>query len=552
MRKHFAYIISFGLVLFIYNNSFFFTACAQELYLVTLKDKPKGEYFISKPEKYLSYRAIERRRKNNIPITEQDFPVSKIYLDSLKHSGAIIINTSRWLNTVTVALEDNITPGNISSLPFVAGIQKTRDDISKKSTREYSKLDTHEMEVYATTDSSNYGTWYRQIEIENGQFLHQEGYKGEGVQIAILDAGFYNANNFESLINLRNEGRVLNTRDFVYPGKNIYKSDVHGAEVLSTIASETDNVIGTAPHAMFHLLRTEDAKSEYPVEEDNWIAGAEFADSAGTDIISTSLGYSTFDNSIYNYSYSDMNGTTSRISRAADIAASKGIVVVVSAGNSGNDAWHYINTPADAKNIISVGALTYSKTKAAFSSFGPSSDGRVKPDIMAMGQYTSAEIKPGIYGLVSGTSFSAPIISGITACLIQAFPSAKALKIKEAIIQSSTQYNNPDSLYGYGIPDYEKAYTYLLTQYNPSQNAEIIYPNPFYNFLIIITRFNDNEKITIECYSYSGILQFRTYKYAGLIYLSKEVQKLPQGCYIFKLTSTAKTHSIIGIKKGIQ
>jgi serine protease AprX len=552
MCKYFYYIISFFLVSLCFNYSCYIYSQTQALYLVTIKDKIKGQYLISHPEKYLSHRAIERRRRNKISITEQDFPVSKEYLDSLQYAGAITINTSRWFNTVTIALENGVQPESIASLNFVTGIEMTRDGNAKKLVREYSKLDSHESEQHIMMDSSDYGTWYRQIEIENGQFLHQLGYKGEGVQIAILDAGFKDADKYESLTALQDEGRILDIRDFVYPRQNIYAAYNHGAEVLSTIASESFNLMGTAPHAMFYLLRTEDAESECPVEEDNWVAAAEFADSAGADIINTSLGYATFDNPKYNYSYPDMNGITARISRAAEIAASKGIIVVVSAGNSGDDNWHYISTPADAKNIISVGAVTSSKTKAAFSAFGPSSDGRVKPEIMAMGQMTIAEIQPGIYGTVSGTSFSAPIITGITACLLQAFPSVTSLKIRDAIIKTSNQFNYPDSLYGYGIPDYEKAYAYIKTQYNPSQNNEIIYPNPFDKYLVISTYFTDNEKITIECFNYLGSLQFKTYQNSGLIYLSTEIQNLSQGCYIFKLTSKAKAITIIGIKTGVQ
>jgi subtilisin family serine protease len=543
------YLLFIGIIFLLTYTNLDSYSQVNEINLVWFKDKPKGDFSLKNPEKYLSYKAIERRRKNNIAITENDIPVYKPYLDSLRIKGAVVINTSKWLNTATIYLKDGFSIDNLKTLTFISNIQKTRDGFSRKISNKRSKLENEFIEDSTSYSISDYGESYRQIEIENGQYLHKLGYKGKGIRIAILDAGFLDANNYISLTKLRDDGRVLTTRDFVYPTQNIYQAHTHGAWVLSTIASELNGTItGTAPEAMFHLLRTEDANSEYPVEEDNWVAGAEYADSAGVDIINTSLGYTTFDNPMFSYTYSSMDGSTTRISRAAEIAATKGIVVVVSAGNEGNDTWHYISAPADARDVITAGALNSSKIKATFSSFGPSSDGRVKPDVMAMGEKIFAETAPGIYGYANGTSFSAPITTGIIACLMQAFPAAKTSEIRDAVRGSASFFSNPNPSYGYGIPDFEKAYLQLKEKYNGSSLNETIYPNPFSNILRFYTSFTDTENLKIECFSSTGIKLFETQLIGASLFLTSEIKNLPQGFYIFRVSSGNKNILLNGIK----
>jgi len=256
----------------------------------------------------------------------------------------------------------------------------------------------------------------------------------------------------------------LGTWDFVANEASVNEDNVHGMSCLSTIAANLPGLfVGTAPKSSFYLYRTEDISGEYPIEEQNWVAAAEKADSLGVDVFSVSLGYTTFDNSSFNHDYTDMNGNTTIISKGCDLAAKKGILVVVAAGNEGNGAWKYITAPADADSVLAVGAVNTARQVAGFSSYGPSSDGQIKPDVAAVGQgAVIANQNTGGPVFNNGTSYACPIMAGIVSCLWQAFPEVNNMTIIDEVRKSSDRANMPDDRTGYGVPNAKKAFVSLL------------------------------------------------------------------------------------------
>jgi len=352
------------------------------------------------------------------------------------------------------------------------------------------------------TLSYNYGQSFGQIHIMNGDYLHNIGYHGENMTIALLDAGFRHADILPAFDSLFANNQVLGTWDFVANEASVYEDFAHGIEVLSTIGGNVPGqLVGTTPKASFWLLRTEDVSSEYLIEEYNWDAGAEFADSAGADIISTSLGYTTFNNPAQSHSYADMNGHTTPCAMAANIAFSKGMVVIASAGNDALNAWHYIGTPADGDSVMAVGAIDNTGTYAGFSSTGPSSDGDIKPNVAAVGQGTFIAYTDSSFGPGSGTSFSCPVLAGSAACLWQAFPTRTNRQIFAAIQESASQFQNPDSLLGYGIPDFMLA-SQILGGVDPanlvSQNPVYIYPNPSHGQTTLNVYSDTHQSISMD------------------------------------------------------
>ena len=518
-------------------------------YWVQFTDKNNVPYSINEPEKFLSPEAIQRRIKNNCPITEEDLPVSKIYIDSLTNSGVIVKYTSRWFNSATIEAFDESKINSIKNYSFVKAVEKTADALNYKSyiLSDKNKVDLTEL---ANPEISFYGYGYTQIKLENGIALHQMGFKGKGVRIAIIDVGFHDADIYVSLDSVRADNRILGTRNFVDIGESVYNAQSHGADVFSIIGANLPGTfVGTAPEASFILLCSEDANSEFPVEEDNWVAAAEYADSAGADVINTSLGYNTFNDPIYNHSWSDLNGESTRISKAATIASSKGIIVVISAGNEGDNSWHYIGVPADAKNILTVGATTSDSSRAGFSSFGPSADGRVKPDVMAMGQGVTIEARYSFLTGGSGTSFSSPIIAGLTACLVQAYPNVMNNDIMEAIRLSANNINNPNPAFGYGIPDYGKAFDLLKKPGPTSDSSLLLFPNPFGNYIALKISSSYTGSVKISCFNTMGKLVFEISRpSAKIIRLQSELQNLKKGIYFFKCNVNTNSWTIKAVK----
>lgn len=437
-------------------------------YIIRLKDKGTNPYSLSNPIQFLTQRSINRRARYNIPIDSADLPVTPRYIDSIKAAGAVtILNTSKWLNQVAIRTNDAAALVKINSFPFVIsaapiGSMPVQINPVNKILDE-PQSPASPASPQGVNDFYNYGSSYAQVHIHNGEFLHNHGFRGQGMQLAVLDAGFFGYLSLPTFDSVRNAGQILGTWDFVDNHPSVNEDHQHGMNCLSTIAANLPGVfVGQAPKASFYLYRTEDVSSEYPIEEQNWAAGAERADSLGADIISTSLGYTSFDNSAFNYTYAQMDGNTTISARAADFAAKKGMLPVTAAGNDGNGSWHFIATPADADSTLTVGAVSNSGAVAGFSSYGPSSDGQIKPTLAAVGQ--GAIVANPFNGQPSsgnGTSFACPNLAGITTCLWQAFPEVNNMVLLDAMKQSATRFTSPDDRVGYGIPDMKKSFVIL-------------------------------------------------------------------------------------------
>lgn len=452
-------------------------------YWVAFTDKKGTPYSMDKPEAFLSPRAIELRRVHGIAIDERDLPVNPDYVRQVLalDTAARCFTTSKWLNGMTVyALRDDMKEA-IERLPFVDSVQRTdvpKDTLLPPWEPAYvfpavSGLPKHTYQSdIQNYNDFDYGKAAKQVRVNNVQWLHRMGYRGENMQMMILDGGFENIDTISCFEALRADNRLLGARNFVHPEKDPMRRHTHGTMVLSCIASYLPGkLVGTAPMVQVHVAQTEESGSEDRVEEDNWVAGLEYADSLGCQVLNSSLGYTTFDDTVNQRTYADLTGEVSRASRAATIAASKGLLICNSAGNEGGKKWKYIGTPADAKDILSVGAVNVEGKRAYFSSFGPTADGRIKPDACAVGRNTYLSTPKGIITIADGTSFSSPMLSGMVACLWQAFPEKSCYEIMEAVRMAGSHnvifngyvFSEPDTAdgYGYGITDFLRAYNIL-------------------------------------------------------------------------------------------
>ena len=422
-------------------------------YRVSLKDKVGTTCSIDKPEEFLSERAIERRNRQQLPIDETDLPVSGKYVDELKATGARLVTTSKWNNTVVLEVSDTLLMDEISKKSFVTGVKKVW--VSPDSIPPRNMKRKKEVKNKVEKTDCYYGNALRQIEIHGGDSLHTAGFAGKGMHVAVIDAGFYNADEIKFFRKMD----LLGTRDFVNPNSDIYAENAHGLMVLSCMAANLPKVfVGTAPEASYWLLRSEDNDSEQPIEEDYWAAAIEFADSVGVDVVNTSLGYYEFDEGFPAYRYRDLDGHYSLMSHSASLAADKGIVVVCSAGNSGDDPWKKVTPPGDSENVLTVGAINKNLVNARFSSIGNSADGRIKPDVMAVGVSSVVTGTDGSVSKGNGTSFASPIMCGIVTCFWQACPWLTAKEVIEAVRQVGDRVDYPDNIYGYGVPNLWKAY----------------------------------------------------------------------------------------------
>ena len=430
------------------------------IYRYELRDKAATQYSLEKPQRFLSHKSLERRKRQGLSVDSTDLPVCKQYIKLFHRKNAQVIGTSRWQNTVLVSSPDSLLLISLDTLSIVK--KSTCVFISPDSIDIPGDIRWNVHEDFNRWDSVKndpYGMARQQIEMLNGIFLHEKGYTGKGITIAILDGGFQNYKRIPAFQGTR----ILGTHDFVWShnsqGIGGFESIDHGTKVLSAMAAYAPEVtIGTAPDASYWLLRCEDPLTEQPVEEDYWTMAAEMADSLGADIISSSLGYYAFDNGRGSYRLQDLDGQTAFISRSASMLARKGMIHCNSAGNSGMGQWKKIGVPADARDILTVGAIDRNKKLAAFSSIGPSHDGRIKPDVVAQGAPTVLISGRGTLVHDMGTSFSTPLVSGLVACLWQALPDKTALEIIDIVRQSANQYHEPTNIYGYGIPNFRQAY----------------------------------------------------------------------------------------------
>ncbi|MGV8946038.1 MAG: S8 family serine peptidase [Lutibacter sp.] len=451
---------------------------------VYFKDKPSQTEFTSLPLKMLSQRSLDRRLRYNIALDFKDIPAEAAYVNQIKNSAGITVKAkSKWLNALHIqGMKSNIA--NLLNFNFVDKIEYANKSLNTSGKIRMKQKVVRKVNKLNFTTDLNYGNGANQIQMLKGNVLHQNNFVGEGMQIAIIDGGFPNVNNFLAFKRLRDNNQILGGYDFVNRNENFYTGSSHGTSVLSTIAGYIDNqFIGTAPNAKFYLFISEDVVNETPLEESLWVEAAEKADSLGVDIINTSLGYTTFDNPKYNYVYADMDGKTTFISRGAEIAFSRGMIMINSAGNEGNDSWHYISAPADATSVLSVGAVNATGVIANFSSFGPTADNRIKPEVCAQGAGVYIINSTGNIATSNGTSFSSPVLTGVVACLWQAFPNKNNAEIIQLVKESAHLYTNPNVHEGYGIPNFETIFN-LLKPKDVEEILEVVaYPNPSTNEL---------------------------------------------------------------------
>lgn len=448
---------------------------AQQLnrYMVFFEDKEHNTFSADEPHLFLSARAIERRAKQKIAITEADLPVSRQYVEAVEETGARVFYQSRWFNGVLVeATEAQMEMAN--DLTEVIAVQYVAPGSKLNGRKGVPKKTTQKLKDSNTTIKS----------VQNNLMgipqMQEAGFTGEGKLIAVLDGGFTGVDELPYFSHLFEGNRLLGQWDFTSSSADVFRYTGHGTKALSTIAAlDSSAFIGTAPLAGILLAVTEDVGSEYVIEEYNWLLAAEWADSAGADVMTASLGYNTFDDAAMNYSYQDLDGATTVSARAASMAAERGMIVVVSAGNAGNSNWKYIVTPADADHVLAVGAIKENGDIAGFSSLGPSSDGRIKPDVVAMGQQTIVADLSGGFTLGNGTSFAAPQVAGFAAALWQAFPEFTSTKIRELIMQSGHKASLPDTVFGWGKPFFPSIQKIVAgIEEAPGDRGLKIYPNP--------------------------------------------------------------------------
>lgn len=443
-------------------------------YIVKFKNKGGASFSLSNPIVYLSQRAIDRRTHYGIAIDSTDLPVTPNYINQVKAvANVTLLNISRWQNAITIHTTDAAAITTINGLPFVQSVT----GIAAKNTGGSNVAGKFETAFYnpppapsfqrLQADYYNYGSnSYNEIHLHNGEFLHNIGLRGDGMQIAMLDNGFNNYLNLDAFDSINAENRVLGTWDFVANEANVSNDGSHGMNCFSIIgANIPGQFIGKAPKASFWLYQTEDNSGEYPIEEFNWVCGAEKADSSGADVISSSLGYNTFDNSSLDHTYAQLDGNTTIAAIGADLAVKKGMLVFLSNGNEGNKPWHYLVTPADGDSVIAVGAVSAAGAVGSFSSYGPSGDGQIKPDLASVGVGTLVQSTSNTIVAGNGTSFACPSMAGLGTILWQAFPEYNNMKIRSALWQAGSKFSTPDDRVGYGIPNMKTAFSILLTEF---------------------------------------------------------------------------------------
>lgn len=521
---------------------------ATNIYWVQFTDKEGSPYSIDNPEAYLSPRALQRRANLNIAIDEYDLPVNPQYLQAVADCGAEIINPSKWLNGVSVHVTDPSVIEAINALDCVMTVRNCPNDLKAQEQKE--RWLANEMKPAASTRSSKgfYGGAEDQVKQLNVDVLHDMGFDGTGVIIAVLDGGFEGAENTSCFDNMREEGRLLGTRDFVYGSNSVYTQSTHGTSCLSTMgAYDPNNMVGTAYKASYYLIHTEDGDSENIIEEYNWVSGAEYADSLGVDVCSTSLGYITFDMSQWNHPFEHYDGKTAPMSIGAEIAASRGMICMNAAGNEG-DGNCTLGIPADAEHIVTVGAVNAAGDRASFSSVGPTYDGRIKPDVMAMGEGTYVASGYGSwwpYYNGNGTSFATPVLAGAVACLRQARPYSSVQEICDALRACGNRADNPDSKYGYGIPDFSQALELLKVEEHSVAANEIInvYPNPSQGEVKVALK--EGAKADVTVYDITG-RQLYTYTFNGLNHTTLEnyLNTLGTGVYFINAVSELGSQTV--------
>lgn len=528
------------ILLFIISSSSF----AQEHAWVYFNNKQDVTEFLANPLTVMSQRSLDRRTVQGIALDESDAPITQIYVDQVEDASGITVKaTSKWMNAVHV-LGSISNIESLSSLSFVDYIEFAADNLNARNQNSAPLPSKFNFQEAQNKITYNYGGSLNQAHQIRVDYLHELNYTGSGMIIAVLDNGFPGVESFDTFDYINNNGQILGGYNFIERNENIYARGTHGLKVLSTIAGKKDGqLVGTAIDAEFYLFITEDNQSETPLEESYWVEAAERADELGVDVINTSLGYSSFDDSRYDYTYADMDGDTAFITRGADIAATKGMIICNSAGNSGNNSWHYITAPADGDNVFTVGAVDGNGFIAGFSSYGPASDGQIKPDVLAKGEGATIISSGGFITTGNGTSFSSPVMAGAITCFWQANPGKTNFEIMQLIRESASLYNNPTDQEGYGIANFEIAFNNVVSVNDLNLENSSIYPNPIVN------------QINIQSESILDNVEINIYNIIGSNVLTKKLQvidnntinfeKFNTGIYFLKLINNKNESKII-------
>ena len=546
------------------KNKLFFVLCffgllssfnAQIKYWVKLNNKNGTPYTISNPSAFLTPAAVQRRVTYNIPIHPTDLPVTPSYVSQIDAvPNVTVLYVSKWLNGVVVSVTNTTAINAINAFTFVATtgiVNKYKLDMPDVEQPAF--VGNQEMRS-ASSATFNYGGSYWQTKQLNLDCLHGQGFRGQGMTIAVLDAGFLNANINPVFDSLFNRGGVLGTRDFVSGGTNVYNDDSHGTMVLSCMAAIKPNVIlGSAPRANYWLLRTEDASTEKIVEEYNWIRGAEFADSVGAQVLTTSLGYTQFDNPAQNHTFADLDGKTAPMSIASNLAARKGLLVLNSAGNGNGSSWPKIGIPADADSICAVGAIDSLSNVTGFSSIGPTADGRIKPDLVARGgnAWVSAANATGNCFQANGTSFSCPILAGAMACFWQAHPYLKSFKVLDTLRKTASNFATPNNSRGWGTPNMCAVQITTVIKngsLDPSAFNITVSPNPFNSIVQFSLPALFYSSINIQIFNTLGAVVKTIDPSFNTVNFEYDLSDLTNGIYFVKATTSQGTQ----IKKVIK
>lgn len=511
-------------------------------YFVKFKDKNQSPYQLSNPSQFLGSAGVYRRSYYSLNYDSTDLPVNPAYLNQLDAvANVTLLYATKWLNGAVVSIPSSASTSalvNISLLPFVATTSQINPRLRRLSPMEKLQPAGNDIQNLRPSSPGSYNmggstAQNQQIQVD---CLHNLGFRGQGMVIAVMDVGFNNVDNNPVFDSLRTRGGILGTRDFVAGGTSVYEDASHGAHVLSCMAAvQPGTIIGTAPMANYWLLRTEDVGSETIVEEYNWVRAAEFADSVGADILTTSLGYTTFDNSAQNHTYATLNGKTAPMSIAATMAARKGMFVLNAAGNEGGGAWNYISVPADADSICTVGAVDNTGVVGSFSGVGPTADGRIKPDLLARGVNAWVADVNGMCFGANGTSFACPVMAGGVACAWQRSRSARNIQLLQALKASANNAGSPNNSKGWGIPNI--CSVYIGFQENLSNDAFSVFPNPFSSSLNVRYQSNGHTLLGVQVIDMLGRIVSDQEVAPGVLEFDLRTAHLANGVYTLRLNT---------------
>lgn len=521
----------------------------QYAFRVAFTDKNETPFTFTNPAAYLSSRAIARRTKYNIAIDSTDLPVNQVYIDSVLHvTEGILHLKSKWQNHCVILLSDSSKILELQNISFIKSIKQVAyyfNGLHQQATAVETGGGSGNMGTNgpqpSTINENFYGAAWPQIHMCNGESLHQFNKMGQGKLIAVIDLGFDGVDIATVFDSMRNRGRLTDAWNYIFDTAQVTGNSDHGTKVLSTMAAYAPEVyVGTAPEASYALYVTDDENTEQSIEEDNWLAAAERADSIGADVISTSVGYNEFENPDDSYTYADLDGHTTIVARAANTAHVKGIMVLASAGNEGITSWQHILTPGDADSIMTVGSVNALKQSSSFSGLGPNASGLQKPNVSAQGGAVSVITSSGMIGVSSGASISTPVLAGLTACIMQAAPAMPPRQVRRYIEFVSDSFTTPNLKRGYGVPDLQRLLEIIdVKDITKNKTDDFrIYPNPTTDEVYIAVKSADRTDIVVSCYDLQGKRIYQQHMQAGNGRTGKiDMRAFPAGTYFIRISS---------------